>query len=185
MTQIKKTRFVQTVSIKDTPSTASTVLIPNYLVDAMEARLESHDWSVRTYLRFLLDRFRDTITNQRTKHPASCKKTYQAAGLELQPKHFRPTDTDWAELGILADSLGLTKCLLFVLLLTLDLQRESSGKVDRSRTKRPEDRLTLVGLTRLNLFEKNYARRLEIIYNSQWVLKQRFRDWLRGLFHTL
>ena len=52
---------------------------------------------------------------------SSIKKQYQNTNLGLIKVNFRPQNQDWAELGIFSVASGRSRCMLFVILLLLDI----------------------------------------------------------------
>lgn len=100
-------------------ATVSTLLIPKVYMERL-VKVFGTD-SLRPILKILLSRYRGWISLWHYKPSFKVKTLYQEEGLCLQEKKFRPDDADWAELGIIASGLGVSKCWLFSFLLKLEL----------------------------------------------------------------
>jgi hypothetical protein len=49
------------------------------------------------------------------------KKEYQEEGQNLVPLYFYPNERDWAQLSIISNATGFSRCYIFVYLMLLDL----------------------------------------------------------------
>jgi hypothetical protein len=92
--------------------------------------------------------------------PKKVKTEYQEEGLNLQRINFRPTNSDWIELGELALAFGKSRCWVFVYLLKLDLLgvwrilvRSRLGKIVPTLS-----RLELTSFWTLQRVKHNFAR---------------------------
>ncbi|PJZ51356.1 DUF1564 family protein [Leptospira adleri] len=93
-----------------------TLLIPMRFVDfrGLEAKL------LRSSLRDLLLRFDEVLIRKKFLGKRLVYARYQEENLDLKKMNFRPFEEDWVKLGILAWGLGVSRCLLFSILLELD-----------------------------------------------------------------
>lgn len=98
----------------------STFLIPKELLQGYMERLQ-HFKSKGEYFTYLLFRFRPLIKYYIIQ-PSGLKVQYQASYQGLQRENLRVKNEDWAELTVLSASTGMSRCLLFVSLLLMDLQ---------------------------------------------------------------
>jgi len=110
-------------------STVSTLLIPKHLVEKLElvipyvenSKTKRKSYKFREGLKKLLEKYRGLLARGYLPFQGKPKLTYQEEGLDLQKFCFRPDDTDWYELGILAYGCGVSRCWLFSFLVELDL----------------------------------------------------------------
>ncbi|WP_025183352.1 DUF1564 family protein [Leptospira kirschneri] len=119
-------------------------LIPENLVRS--SRL--HPKILRKTLHFLLSNWDETLIRKRFLGKRLVYARYQEKNLNLQKMNFRPFEEDWCKLGILAWGLGISRCLLFSLLLEWT---ENEGVP--SKTKSNGDPTYLV-ITRKLLFPR-------------------------------
>ncbi|WP_232380532.1 DUF1564 family protein [Leptospira ainlahdjerensis] len=93
-----------------------TLLIPDAFVISrgLEARF------LRSSLRDLLFRFDEVLIRKKFLGKRLVYARYQEEDLNLKKMNFRPFEEDWVKLGILAWGLGVSRCLLFSILLELD-----------------------------------------------------------------
>lgn len=99
----------------------STLLVPAHLIDALKAKKNEHGRQMSVYLRNLLKMYRTLTHSGMLPHPRKIKTEYQDEGLNLKRVTFRPSNTDWLELGELAIAFGKSRCFVFTFLLELDL----------------------------------------------------------------
>ena len=115
-------RFSGTISPRGGKrATPVTLLIPDELFPALLEKLESFPRRHGAYLRVLLRRYRQRCIEGGLLQSGCVKQQYQKAGLHQRRFSMRVNDEAWLELGVWADFLGVSRCLLFVLLLELDL----------------------------------------------------------------
>ena len=117
--------------------TVSTVSVPAVLLPRLFRLTRKRRFSRRKLLTFLLWRHGSALAQ--ITPGVNVKRFYQKQGLKLQRLDFRPNNGDWLELGLLACSLGLSRCAVFVMLLQRELSMssgESSG-VGTPVRKRP------------------------------------------------
>ncbi len=102
----------------------STLLIPNGLFDKYNKRLIRHNGK-REYFSYLLKRYR-VLLEFYILTPAGLKTIYQPENQNLKKINFRPLSEDWAELSIFSNAAGRSRCLIFTILLLMDLQNWGS-----------------------------------------------------------
>jgi hypothetical protein len=112
-----------------THSTVSTLLIPKKLFRKMKSKLGTQKFP--NIFRLLLNRYRGSLTKGNLSLSSRTKTKFQDSGLDLVKFKFRPDDADWVELGILASSAGVSRCLLFVFILELELRPLEGLSVER------------------------------------------------------
>ena len=120
--------------------TVSTLLIPLDYCLLLKAEQKRLNCNLNGYLRYLVEKYRYGLTEERYPYNRNMKTRYQGPGLNLEPRNFRPDNELWAEFDVLARGRGLSKCLLFVWLLKLELQ--GPRRIMRRMLKRklrPED----------------------------------------------
>ncbi len=78
---------------------------------------------LRKTLHFLLSHWDETLIRKRFLGKRLVYARYQEKNLNLQKMNFRPFEEDWCKLGILAWGLGVSRCLLFSLLLEWSIER--------------------------------------------------------------
>lgn len=109
-------------NIDDRNQTVSTLLIPENLMPSFVFLVKEHGaGSISAYLRNLLFMYRTLTHSGMIPKPIAVKTEYQEEGLNLCRVGFRPSNTDWLELGQLALAFGKSRCWLFVYLLQLDI----------------------------------------------------------------
>ena len=97
----------------------STLLIPDAIYQ--DFLLKSLPYKSKTkYFSYLLSRYRIPLKTFAVD-PAGLKKHYQDKYLNLKKVNFRPENRDWCELGAMSIASGRSRCLLFVLLLLMDI----------------------------------------------------------------
>jgi len=97
----------------------STLLIPEDLMKRLKYRLKKYGGNTE-YLSYLISRYR-VILRIFTLDPSGLKTEYQYKNQNLRKVNFRPMPADWAELGTFSIASGKSRCLIFVLLLLMDL----------------------------------------------------------------
>ena len=98
----------------------STFLIPKEMMKGYAERLQLYK-SKGDYLNYLISRFR-VLLGYYIIHPSGLKTQYQTPYQDLHKENLRVKDEDWAELTVLSASTGMSRCLLFIRLLQMDLQ---------------------------------------------------------------
>ncbi len=98
----------------------STFLIPKKLMKGYSERLKQFK-SKGDYFSYLLSRFR-TMLSYYIAHPSGLKTQYQIPHQNLHKENLRVKEVDWAELTVFSASTGMSRCLLFVSFLQMDLQ---------------------------------------------------------------
>lgn len=97
----------------------STLLIPDSIYkDFLQKSLPYK--SKAAYFSYLLARYRIPLKTF-ALDPSGLKKQYQDKYLNLKKVNFRPINRDWCELGVMSIAAGRSRCLLFVLLLLMDM----------------------------------------------------------------
>ncbi len=76
--------------------------------------------SISLGLKNLLNKYRGLFAIGFLPFSDKAKLRYQEEGLNLQEVKFRPEEEDWAELGIIAYGLGVSRCWLFSYMLALE-----------------------------------------------------------------
>ena len=103
-------------------SGVSTFLVPFAIDRFLEEQLRDQDCTLSIFLRKLVQKYRGQLMTQRARSGrARCQRLYQRPGLNLRRRNFRPETKTWAELGIFAAYMGISRCYLFVLLLQLEI----------------------------------------------------------------
>ena len=98
----------------------STILVPKILC-SIYYKLEKRHGDTREILAYLLRKYQtDQTIIFRNNDIAACL-SYQEKGLNLRRIHFRPYETDWIKLRLMAFSLNMSMCALFVMLLQLEM----------------------------------------------------------------
>ncbi|HNF16710.1 MAG TPA: DUF1564 family protein [Leptospiraceae bacterium] len=97
----------------------STLLIPEDLMKRLRYKLKSYGGNAQ-YLTYLISRYK-IILRTFTMDPSGLKTEYQYKNQNLKKVNFRPLAADWAELGTFSIASGKSRCLIFVLLLLMDL----------------------------------------------------------------
>lgn len=99
--------------------TVSTLLIPAELLPTLEKLKESS--SLKSILKILLKKYKFLLLSENVRFSNKARLQYQEDGLDLKTIKFRPDLKDWMELGIIAYSLGFSRCFLFSFLLSLEV----------------------------------------------------------------
>ncbi len=99
--------------------TQSTLLIPAKFLDIFIEKTEGIPRGI--YFHFLLKKYKSLALDGLLPKPDKIKTEYQEKGQFLVKKNFRPFNSDWIELGILADWLGYSRTAIFSWFLILDL----------------------------------------------------------------
>ena len=109
-------------TIDDRNHTVSTLLIPENLIPSFVFLVKNHGaGNISLYLRNLLFMYRTFTHSGMIPEPITVKTEYQEEGQNLCRVGFRPSNSDWIELGELALAFGKSRCWLFVYLLKLDI----------------------------------------------------------------
>jgi hypothetical protein len=98
--------------------TVSSLLVPAKLIPVLK-RLTNQK-NLCELLAELLKKHRFLFISGNIPFSKNVKLEYQKEGQNLEPIRFRPWLRDWMELGVLAYSLGYSRCLLFSFLLELE-----------------------------------------------------------------
>ena len=99
----------------------STLRIPAHLIEALKLKKKEHGKQMAVYLRNLLKMYRTLTHSGMIPDPRKIKTEYQDEGLDLKRVSFRPSNSDWLELGELALAFGKSRCWMFTFLFELDL----------------------------------------------------------------
>jgi hypothetical protein len=102
-------------------STPSTFLIPESLIAGVQRHLENQGGQMCKLLRVLLRTYRIQIVRGAIRCSRHAKTEYQSPGHDLQRITFRPDNQSWLELGQLANFLGVSRCLMFIILLKMEM----------------------------------------------------------------
>ncbi|TGK31077.1 DUF1564 family protein [Leptospira gomenensis] len=105
-------------------------LIPEELVAQFRLRPKL----LRKTLHDLLSQWDEALIRKRFLGKRSVYAKYQEKDLNLQKMNFRPFEKDWCKLGILAWGLGISRCLLFSLLLSWSRTSKTSRKINGAPT---------------------------------------------------
>lgn len=98
--------------------TVSTLLVPENLLPILEKLNESE--SLKLILKRFLKKYKFLFFSGATRFSNKVRIQYQEEGLNLKAIKFRPDLKDWMELGIIAYSLGFSRCFLFSFFLSLE-----------------------------------------------------------------
>ena len=113
--------------------TPSTLLIPECYLDFFQMRKQQFG-SINAYFLYLFAKYvrnlrQYGITPQRTTQ--KWKTQYQANGLDLKKRNFIPDAQVWESNREIARAFGVSICLLFVIVMKLDLREwEAEGRPD-------------------------------------------------------
>ncbi|WP_346725457.1 DUF1564 family protein [Leptospira stimsonii] len=121
-----------------------TLLIPARF--ALEKGLEPK--LLRSSLRNLLLRYDEVLIRKKFLGKRLVYARYQEENLDLRKMNFRPFEEDWVRLGILAWGLGVSRCLLFSILLEMD------GELKNHRKTKSNGVPTTLSITRKLFFLK-------------------------------
>lgn len=102
----------------------STLLVPKSLLIKYNKKQKKHGGKGE-YLSYLLKRYR-VLLKYYVLNPKGLKTEYQSEHQNLKKVNFRPLSEDWAELSIFSSATGRSRCLIFTILLFMDLQNWSS-----------------------------------------------------------
>lgn len=103
------------------PGTPSTLLVSRERYVAFQELLERKGARVQALLRSMLIRHRYLVRQGLIPASNRVKTRYQPTCGDYVRVSFRPYERDWMELGQLAGAHGLSRCLFFDYLLTLEL----------------------------------------------------------------
>ena len=97
-----------------------TLLIPDYLLPVYKDLIEIH-FDLNLLLSVLLKKY--YRNRWRILHNKNISSTvlYQETGLSLHRRDFRPIESEWIEMKILANSHNMSICAFFVMLLRLEI----------------------------------------------------------------
>ena len=113
----------------DSSVTVSTLLIPKSHISLLDNMLYRRGCRLSSYIKYLLVEYRSAVLDRNLPVARKCKCLYQNAGLDLHRRNFRPDNESWLELGMLARSLGISRCCLFIRLLLLDVKKNEKNAV--------------------------------------------------------
>lgn len=97
-----------------------TLLIPDYLLPFYE-ELRDRYGGLRELLSVLIKKFSKNKTRMILKKEISSTLDYQEEGLNLHRADFRPVESEWVQLKLLAGSHNLSMCAFISLLLRLEM----------------------------------------------------------------
>lgn len=149
----------------------STLLVPEDLLKRLKYRLKRYGGSAE-FLSYLISRYR-IILRTFTLDPSGIKMEYQCKNQNLKRVNFRPLAADWAELGSFSVASGKSRCLIFVLLLQMDLN--GWGRLMRKAgivmndPYFPEQRWELLGSFGVDRHSSSFIRGF-----SSWILPELF-----------
>ena len=119
----------ETILISNKLTTVSSLLIPIQLYKKLEKRMYVENILMSIYLREILRIHKlETIQGKVMPVLGSVKRRYQAPGQALVRVDFRPEHRHWLELGMIAQSLGISRCYLFTLLIQMDMGLNKAKK---------------------------------------------------------
>lgn len=117
--EVYQEKIIRNMPVRE--NEVSTLLIPKYLMKRY--KYQQKKFKGRTeYFSHLIMRYRNVLRTFAFE-PAGLKTEYQFKNQGLQKVNFRPAAVDWAELGTFSIASGKSRCLLFVLLLLMDLHK--------------------------------------------------------------
>ena len=122
---INKNSFEAPVNYADVLTTSSAFGVPDYLAPKLTGKLAKCG-NVSNYLHYLLDRYRVVGCAGNMPKGNGVKTKYQAKGQNLQYFRFRPRNSDWIELRMLALAHGVSMTQFFVYLLIFDTDKFGS-----------------------------------------------------------
>jgi hypothetical protein len=111
----------------------TSLLVPAALIGILKNA--TNKIGIPKFLGQLIDKFELGILMREVEMSKKTTVKHQVEGLDLQKLSVEPLASDWAEFGILASALGITRCRLFTLLLRL-FQKWESGRYVRSLWKK-------------------------------------------------
>ncbi len=101
------------------PKTQSSLLIPEKFLD--DYMLKTKKTTREAYFHLLLHKYKGLLLDGILPRPSKIKKAYQDNGQNLTKLNFWPENSDWIEIGILSNWLGISRTALFTWLLIMDL----------------------------------------------------------------
>ena len=107
------------IKLESQTITQSTLLIPNRFLEDFLAKTEYSGREI--YLRQLLKKYGPLVLSGVFGKRDKTKLRFQNEEDNVVKKNFLPRNSDWTQLGILSDYLGLSKTAMFTMLLTLDI----------------------------------------------------------------
>ncbi|MCX7999618.1 MAG: DUF1564 domain-containing protein [Leptospiraceae bacterium] len=110
---------LQKLKLKTQRKTVSTLRIPLWLDFAIKKGIARHG-NLTKYLGVLLKKYRFLFYMGRFKPSENAKTEYQKRGEEYVTCKFRPENSDWIELKMWAEALGISATFMFVKLLEID-----------------------------------------------------------------
>lgn len=112
-------------------SSPSSLLIPARMIAIFRRLLEEYENRPSLLLSQLLRKRRHAIIVLCSRRSPSIRRRYQAPGLRLVKVSLRLDDALWSELGLLAGYAGVSRCLLFVLMLQLAVEELKKSMLNR------------------------------------------------------
>ena len=112
--------------------TNSAFLIPRRLLPNLQILAKKR--KISQLLGLFLVKYRSILVSDRFRASFKVKTRFQERGLDLVRVSFLPKNDDWILLGLLAVFLGISRCLLFRVMLELEIAGESS-LIERSSEK--------------------------------------------------
>jgi len=141
------------------PVTVSTLLIPASYIPVLDGILDRRGCRLSSYIKYLLVEYRSAILNRSLPVSEKCKCLYQNGGQDLRRRNFRPDNQSWLELGMLARSLGISRCFLFIRLLLLDVKKNEKNAVPTVFSETGISVPFAIRYEDILLIEGNYYRR--------------------------
>lgn len=130
-----------------------TLLIPEQIIRMRKLRADK----LNLELSFLLKKYQKAALRKKFLGKSFPAVSYQKKGLKLTRMNFRPDEKDWVELGILAQGLGVSRCLLFSIL----EQWECNQEIPRAELGGALTKITL--LKKILLSQKRFHSQLFLL----------------------
>lgn len=151
----------KSLEMNQSGKTVSTLLVPKHLAQGfLKKRNELYGKNTAAYFRYLLSICKIFTHSGMLPKPKKIKTEYQEENLNLQRLSFRPSNSDWIELGALAIAFGKSRCWLFTYLLELDLVGfwDILSEFFKSVSDPTNERLEVKGYWTLKRFFHNFTR---------------------------
>ena len=132
-------KIQKTIYLKNQSRKKCTLLVPWFIYPEFE-KLKSRHGGLKFLLSFLIKKFQSGKGQIFFNKDISSTTGYQENGLSLQREDFRPLESDWVKLKILALSHNLSMCAFFAMMVLLEL----AGALGEGGVPRITPKITLI-----------------------------------------
>ncbi|MCX7999388.1 MAG: DUF1564 domain-containing protein [Leptospiraceae bacterium] len=115
----------QSLNLKSKSKTVSTLRVPKWLNSTVKKGILKYG-NLTKYLNVLLIRYRFLLYSDYFQPSENPKTEYQERGQTYVTWKFRPENRDWLELKMWGDALGISATFMFVKLLEIEAEYEST-----------------------------------------------------------